>query len=42
MELEEDAYYNPVSDPMKISNLDHDLLPALREGRYRPRREPCA
>lgn len=31
MELEEDAYYNPVSDPMKISNLDHDLLPALRE-----------
>jgi hypothetical protein len=28
---EEDVYYNPVSDPLKISNLDMEVLPSLRD-----------
>ncbi|KAF4470969.1 hypothetical protein FALBO_2110 [Fusarium albosuccineum] len=28
---ERDPYYNPVSDPLKITNLDTDILPTLQE-----------
>lgn len=28
---EDDVYYNPVSDPLKVSNLDLDILPSLQE-----------
>lgn len=28
---EKDPYYNPVADPLKITNLDNDLLPTLKE-----------
>lgn len=27
---EKDPYYNPVSDPLKITNLDQDILPTLK------------
>ncbi|KAF4992690.1 hypothetical protein FGRMN_7003 [Fusarium graminum] len=29
--LEKDPYYNPVNDPLKITNLDTDILPTLKE-----------
>ncbi|KAF5022192.1 hypothetical protein F66182_5779 [Fusarium sp. NRRL 66182] len=29
--MEKDPYYNPVNDPLKITNLDHDILPTLKE-----------
>ncbi|CAJ0542597.1 Ff.00g001580.m01.CDS01 [Fusarium sp. VM40] len=28
---EKDPYYNPVNDPLKITNLDNDILPTLKE-----------
>ncbi|KAF4965725.1 hypothetical protein FSARC_6508 [Fusarium sarcochroum] len=29
--MEKDPYYNPANDPLKITNLDNDILPTLKE-----------